>query len=92
MLCYDKETHLKTNIEPSWNDTSVFLKNDEQIFPEPLRAHGNSAKELMGLLTDFKKKMQQTELQLGPLIEVGVPVYSFFLNITDTQITGTKMH
>ena len=31
-------------MEPSPNKTSVFLGNDQQNFPEPLRAYGNSAK------------------------------------------------
>ena len=43
MLCYDAEIHQKANMEPSWNNTSVFLGNNEQILLEPLRAHGNSA-------------------------------------------------
>ena len=92
MLCYDEEIHLKKNLEPSWNKTSVFLRNDEKIFQEPLRAHENSAKECMGLLTDFKKKQQQTEPHLRHLIHVEVPVNFLLLNITDTKNAGTKMH
>ena len=92
MICYDQEIHPKTNVEPPWNDTSVFLGIDEQIFPEPLRAHENSAKECMGLLTEFKEKMQQTELLSFHLIEVEVPVHSLVLDITDTKNAGTKMH
>ena len=44
MLCHGTEFYPKANMEPSWNNTSVFLGNDEQIFPKPLRAHRNSAK------------------------------------------------
>ena len=44
MFCYDAEFHTKTNMEPSWNNTSVFLGNDQQTFPEPLRAYVNSVK------------------------------------------------
>ena len=79
-------------MESSWNNTSVFLGNDEQIFPEPLRAHRNSAKEGLGLLADFKKRVQQTELHSRHVIQVEVPVNSFCLNVLDTMIEGTKMH
>ena len=46
----------------------------------------------MGQFTDFKKTVQQTELHSRHLIQVEVPVNSFFLNITDTINAGTKMH
>ena len=59
--------------------------------PEPLRAHRNSAKECIGLLIYFKKKMQQTEFHSRYLIEVKVTVHSLLLNITDTINSGTKM-
>ena len=49
-------------MEPSWNNTSVLLGNDVQIFPELLRARENSAEECMGLLKDFRN-MQQTKLR-----------------------------
>ena len=68
MICYDAEIYPKANMSPWWNNTSVFLGNDERIFPGPLRAYGSSAKECTGLLTDFKKKMQQTELHSRHLI------------------------
>ena len=58
MFCYDKKFQPKTNMEASWNNNSVFLGNDVQIFQEPQHACGNSAEECMGLLTDFKKNMQ----------------------------------
>ena len=56
----------KQNMEPTCNNTSVFLGNDEQNFPEPLRAHGHSGKECMRLLADVKKKVQQTKLHSDP--------------------------
>ena len=78
-------------MEPSWNNTGVLLGNDVQIFPEPLRAHGNSAEECVGLLTDLKK-MQQTIFHARHLIQVEVPVPSFLLNITETINTDMKMN
>ena len=66
-------------MEPWWNGTSVFLGNDQQFFPEPLRAHENSSRKCMGLPTDFQKKMQQTELYSSNLIQVEVPVNSLLL-------------
>ena len=46
----------------------------------------------MGLLTGFKKKMQQTELHPRHLIQVEVPVNSFLLNITAKINAHMKMH
>ena len=46
MLCYDAKIHPKANMEPPWNDTSVFLGNDEQIFPEPLSTHETQQKNV----------------------------------------------
>ena len=89
---YDSEIHTTANMELSWNNTSVFLGDDEQIFPEPIRAHGNSAKDGLGLLADFKKRVQQTELHSRHVIQVEKPVSSFFLNILDKIFAGTKMH
>ena len=63
-------------MEPWWNNTSVFLGDDQQFFPEPLRAHGNSEKGCMGLRKDFKKKMQQTGRHSHRLIQVELPVNS----------------
>ena len=71
-FCYDAKIQPKTNVEPSWSNTSVFLGNDMQVFLEPLRAHGNSAEDCMGLLTDLKKKMQQTKLHACHLVQVEV--------------------
>ena len=76
MPCNDAETYPEANMEPWLNSTSVFLGNDLQISPEPLRAHKNSRNKCKGLLTNFKKKMQQTELHL---IQVDVPVNSLLL-------------
>ena len=92
MFCYDAKIQPKTNMEPSWNNTKVFLGSDVQFFPEPLRAHGNSADECMRLLTDFKKKMQQTELHARHLVHLIVTVNSLLLNITTTKNMGMKMH
>ena len=92
MFCYDEKIQLKTNMEPSWNKTSVFLGNHVQVFPEPLRAHGSSAEDCMGLLTEFKKKVQQPKLHARILIQVEVPDHSLLLNITNTINTGMKMH
>ena len=44
MPCHDVEIHPKAIMEPSWNDTSVFLGNDEQTFPELLRTHETQQK------------------------------------------------
>ena len=82
----------KANVEPSWNNTSVFLGHDVQTFPELLRAHGKSAEDWMGLLTDFKKQLQQTELHGRRLVHVEVTVHSLLSNITNTINMGTKMH
>ena len=91
-VCYDAELYPKANMEPSWNNTSVFLGIDEKIFQETLRAHGNLATECIGLFTDFKKKMQPTEIHSRHLIKVEVPVHFLLLNITDTIYAGTEMH
>ena len=91
-VCYDAKIQLKTNVEPSWNSTAVFLRNDVQMFQEPLLAHEKSAEDCMGLLTDLKKKMQQTKLNARHLVQVEVPVHSLLLNITKTINTGTKMN
>ena len=90
-FCCDAKIQPQTNMEPSWNNTSVFLGNDVQFFPEPLRAHGNSAEESMGLPTDFKKKMQQTKRRapFGPVTSTR-PFPS--LHITNTINMGMKMH
>ena len=48
-------------------------------FPQLLRADGNSSNKCMGLLTNFKMKMQQTELHPCHLIKVQVPVNCFVL-------------
>ena len=90
-FCHDAKIQPKTNVEPSWNNTSVFLGNDVQIFPETLRAHGNSAEDCMGLLTDFKKELQQIELQASHLVQVEAPVHPFPLNITNTMNKGMKI-
>ena len=67
-FCYDVRIQVKANVEPSWNNTNVFLRNHAQYFPEPLRAHEDSTENCMGLLTDFKKKMQQTKLHARHLV------------------------
>ena len=92
MVCCDAKIHQKPNVGPSWKKTSVFLRNHSQIFPEPLRAHENSTKDCMGLLTNFKKKMQQTKLQARHLAQVEVSVHSLLLNITNAINMGTKRH
>ena len=89
--CYDADVQPKTGMGPLLNNTSMYLGNDEEIFPEPRRAHENSPKECMGLLTDLKKKIQQTELHLRHSVQLEVPVHSFLLNITYTINSGTKM-
>ena len=78
MPCSDAEIHTEASMEPRWNNASVFLGNNQQFFPEPLRAHGNSGKKCMGPPTNFKK-MQQTELHSRHLIQVEIPVNSFLL-------------
>ena len=70
MICYDEKNHPRTNVEPPCNNNSVFLGIDEKIFPEPLSGHRNSANYCMGLLTDFKEKMQQTELHPHHFIQI----------------------
>ena len=75
-----------------WSSKNVFLGNDMQIFPEPLHVHGISAEDCMGLLTDFKKKMQQTEHLVSRLIQVEVPDHSLLLNIRNTINMATEIH
>ena len=62
MFCYDAGMQPKTNAEPSWDNTIVFLGNNTQIFPKPLCAHGNSAEECMGPFTDLEKKVHARHL------------------------------
>ena len=78
MLCSDAKVQLKPNVEPSWNNTSVFLAIDDQTFPEPLRTYANPKEECMELLTDLKKEMQQTKLDARHLVQVEVPSHPFF--------------
>ena len=92
MLCHGAEFYPKAKMESSWNKTSVFLGNDQQVFPEQLRAHKNSRNKCMGLPTDFNKKMQQTKLHSSHLIKAEVPTNSLLLNITNARNAGTKMH
>ena len=92
MPCYDAEFHPEANMEPALNNTSAFLGKDQQIFPEPQRAHRNPGKECMGLITEIKKKMQQTEIHSRHLLQVEGTVNSLLLNITDTINAGTKTH
>ena len=92
MPCYDAEIHAKANVEPWWNNTSVFLGDEQQNSPQQPPSHGNLGKECMGLLTDFKKKMQQTKLHLRHLIKLEVHVNSLLLNITNTMNADTKLH
>ena len=96
MSWYDEEIHTQTNMELWWNNTSVFLGNEQQVFPGPLRAHRLQEK-FMGLHTDFKKKMQQTEFHWRHLIQVEVPINNFLLKHHsyndcgyDSAPTGTK--
>ena len=56
MFCYDEEIHPKTNKEPSWNKTSVFLMNDQQNFPEPLLAHEYLRKRMYGTTSRFEEE------------------------------------
>ena len=90
-ICYDAKIQPETNMEPSWNNTSVLLGNDVQIFPELLRARENSAQECMGLFTDFKN-MQQTKLQARHLVQGDITVHFFLLSITNTINLGIKMN
>ena len=91
-LCCHAKCQLKLIVEPSWNKTSVFLKKDGQFFPEPLHAHENSKVDCMGLLTDLKKKMQQTKLHAPHLVLVEIPVHPLLLNIINTVYMGTQKH
>ena len=65
MLCYNAEFHPKANMEPSWNNISVFLGNDLQIFPEPLRAYGNSVK-MYGTTYRFQEEKAKDGTSFAP--------------------------
>ena len=90
MLCFDAEIYPKANMEPWWSDTSVFLRKDEQYFSGTTSCP--NSEKCMGVLTDFKKKMQQTEVHPRHLNQVEVPVNSLLPNITDTKNAGRKIH
>ena len=79
MPCYDEEIPPQTNMELWWNNTSVFLRNEQQISRSHYVPTETQGKDYMGLLTDFKKKMQQTELHSRHLIQVEVHVNSLLL-------------
>ena len=64
--------------------TSNFFRNHYVPIETQRRMHG--------LLTDFKKKMQQTELHPRHLIQIQVSVNYLLLNVTDTINVGTIMH
>ena len=76
----------KQDMESPWSNTRVFPEGggDQHAFPEPRRPPGRETK-CMGLLTDFKKEMQQTELHSCHLVHVEVPVNSFLLKQNTAQ-------
>ena len=68
-----------------WNTTGVFPgRRKITSYPEPLRDHENIKRQYIGILTDFKKKMQ-TELHSRYLIQVEVPVNSLLLKQNTAQ-------
>ena len=92
MPCYDAKLHPKANMESWWNNTSVFLENEQQTSRSHYVPMETQGKEYMGRLTDFKKKMQQTELHSRHLIQIEVSVNSLLLKATNAMNTSTKVH
>ena len=76
-VCRNAKLQLKPNLEQLWNNSSVFLLNDVQNFAAPLCAHEILTEDSMGLLTGFKKEMQQTKLHAHHLVQIEVPVHPF---------------
>ena len=91
-LCRDAKIQLKPTVEPSWNNTCVFLGNDVQSFPEPLRGHEKSKEDCMELVADFKKEMQQTKVHARHLVQIEILVYLLLLKVTNTKNMGSKMN
>ena len=85
MPCYDEGIHPQTKMELWWNNTSVLLGNEQQVSRNHYVPTETQGKQNMGLLADFKKKMQQTELHLRHLIQVEVPVNSLLLKQNTAQ-------
>ena len=85
MPFYDEDFHPQANMEQWWNNTSVFPGNDQHVSRNHYVPPEDTRKQYMGLLTDFKKKMQQTELHSRHLIQVEVPVTSLLLKQNTAQ-------
>ena len=86
-----RKIHPRRNLEPSWKNASVSLEIDEQNLSGPTTCPWKISKECMGLLTEFKRKMQQTELHPRHFIQLEKPVNSLLLYITDTKNPRMKM-
>ena len=71
--------HPKTNMEVPWSISDVFPGGTKRHPPW-------KRNNFMGLLTDFKKEMQQTELHACHLVHVKVSVNSFLLKHNTAQL------
>ena len=77
--------HPETNAESPWSITSVFPGGTKRRPPPPWKR-----KKFIGLLTDFKKEMQQTELHACHLVHVEVPVNSLLLKYNMAQLRRVR--
>ena len=80
-----EEIHPEANMELWLNNTSVLPGNEQQVSRKHYVPTETRKKQYMGLLTDFKEKMQQTELHSRHLISVKVSVNSLLLRRNTAQ-------
>ena len=59
MPCHDEEIHPQASTELWWNNTSVFLENEQQASRSHYVPTETQGKQNIGLLTDFKKKIRR---------------------------------
>ena len=59
-----------------WNKTEI-PKNFQRADPEPLRTNMDQINNVMTILTDLWKKMEQPEFHAGKLTVVHIPVHPF---------------
>ena len=82
----------KQNMESPWSNTSVFSGGGTSTLSGNHNPPGRETKFLR-LLTDFKKKMQQTELHARHLVHVKIPVNSLLLKHNAAQLIWvSKLH
>ena len=77
-LLWRKKDQQKRDVEPPWNNTSVFLRNHVQFFGNHYVHMKDSEQDNMEILTELKKEMKQKKLHEHQLVQIEVPVHLFF--------------